>query len=111
MNAALEIDPTNPTLLADLGQLYYFAGDNETAKRYCRQTLALNANHQFANYYLNQINQPSDIADKEAVLKQLNQAADIGDFMILYINVVPRYASLRDELRFQKILRKINLAD
>lgn len=109
MQIALELDPTNPTLLADIGQLYYFAGEKDLAIEYCERAIALEPNHNFANYYLNKINQPQASSDKGATLKQLEQQAKDNSFMLLYINVDPLYDELRDEPRFQKILRKMSL--
>jgi len=111
MHKALETDPTNPTLLGDLGQLHYFAGEKDLAIKYCENALIFDPDHIFANSYLAQINQPQEIKDKEAALKQLEQIAQENSFALPYINIDSRYDSLRDEPRFQQILRKINLAE
>lgn len=108
MQIALELDPTNPTLLGDLAQLHYFAGDKDSAVRYCETALEFAPNHIFAAQYLNSINQPPTVLDKESTLNQLSQA-DRNIFAAAYINVDPRYDALRDDARFQEILQKIKL--
>ncbi len=108
MQIALELDPTNPTLLGDLAQLHYFAGDKDSAVRYCEIALAFAPNHIFAAQYLNLVNQPPPVFDKESTLNQLSQA-DQNIFATTYINVDPRYDALRDDARFQKILQQMNL--
>ncbi|MDQ4120699.1 MAG: winged helix-turn-helix domain-containing protein [Acidobacteriota bacterium] len=109
MRAALELDPTNPTLLADFGQLHYFAGERDLALKFIENALLLDPNHFFAKEYLTKINQQQEIKDKEAVLQQLSKADEENAFTLPYINVDPFYDSLRDEPRFRKILRNLNL--
>lgn len=109
MTLALELDPTNPTLLADLGQIHYFAGEREAALEYCRRAVEFAPNHVFANQYLNQINQPPAVGDREAALLELKLRAKDDSFTLPFINVDPLYENLRDEPSFAAILRKINL--
>lgn len=109
MQKALDCDPTNPTLLADTGQLHYFAGENDQAIEYCNKALAINPDHGFAKQYLNQINIPIELREAQAVLKQLENFADENSFALPYINVDPKYDKLRELPRFQAILRKMNL--
>lgn len=110
MHRALELDPTNATLLADIGQLHYFAGEAESAAAYCQRALAFDPTHGFANQYLAQIKGSAKIHDREAVFAQLKTAAAENAFDLVYVNVDPRYDSLRSEPRFQEILREMNLA-
>lgn len=109
MNYALELDPTNPTLLGDMGQLYYFAGEKDSAAEYCRQAVAIEPKHTFANEYLNKINQPPLMNDKDATLNQLELLAKNNSFTLPYINVDPFYDDIRDDPRFREILRRLRL--
>jgi DNA-binding winged helix-turn-helix (wHTH) protein/TolB-like protein/thioredoxin-like negative regulator of GroEL len=52
MLRALEINPLSHNLLADMGQLHYFAGDYAKAKEYCRQALEIYPEFSFAHQYL-----------------------------------------------------------
>lgn len=109
MQKALELDPANPTFLADLGQLHYFAGENEAAREYCERALAITPGHGLARSYLALIDAPETKADPETLSRELNNAIENDSFAAPYINVDPRYAPLRNEPRFRKALRKMNL--
>lgn len=109
MHRALELDPTNPTLLADIGQLHYFAGENDSAIEYCEKALAFDPTHWAAGDYLKLIRNPLVITDREQALEQLKRDLDKINFTLVYINVDPRYAPLREDPRFPEMLRKMNL--
>ncbi len=111
INYALDLDPTNPTLLSDLGQICYFARDNDSAAEYCNRAITFAPNHIFANQCLSRIERPTIFGDKEATLNQLELQAKNKFFTLPYINVDPQYDPIREDPRFKKILNKINLAD
>jgi DNA-binding winged helix-turn-helix (wHTH) protein/tetratricopeptide (TPR) repeat protein len=52
MQKAIDIDPTSPNFLADLGQTYYFRRDYETARAYCQKALEIDPEFHFAHDYL-----------------------------------------------------------
>jgi DNA-binding winged helix-turn-helix (wHTH) protein/TolB-like protein/Tfp pilus assembly protein PilF len=52
MQRAMDIDPLSFNYVADMGQLYYFSGDNARAKEYCDRALELNPDFIFAHQYL-----------------------------------------------------------
>src|SRR5262249_4419203 len=52
MRRALEIDPMSANLLADLGQMHYFAREYGEAETYCRKALEVAPNFVFAHAYL-----------------------------------------------------------
>jgi tetratricopeptide (TPR) repeat protein len=52
MRRALEIDPMSPNLLADLGQMHYFAREYEEAEAFCRKALEVEPDFIFAHEYL-----------------------------------------------------------
>jgi len=111
MQKALDIDPTNPTLLADIGQLHYFAGENELALEFINRALLICPNHVQARKYLSDLNSASNVTNRETEMKQLLEMGGQNAFVLPYINVDPRYDELRNDKRFQNILRKINLAN
>ena len=47
-------------------------------------------------------------ADKEAVIKNLTQRAERGDFWLFLIKIDPDFASLRGDPRFQALLKKFD---
>ncbi len=108
MKTALELDPANPTLLGDLGQIYYFAGDKEAALDYCRQAIAIEPKHIFANHYMAEINNPRP-KNQQQLLEEVIQLADQDQFTLPFINIDPRFDPVRGKDQFQTILRKINL--
>ncbi|MFL6231206.1 MAG: winged helix-turn-helix domain-containing tetratricopeptide repeat protein [Pyrinomonadaceae bacterium] len=55
MRRALELDPLSTIVLADLGQLRYFAHDYDGAAAYCEKALALDGESQVAHEYLRDI--------------------------------------------------------
>jgi adenylate cyclase len=105
---ALELDPTNPTLLADLGQLYYFAGKFETATQYCQKALAIDPAHHFAQKYLDRLNETKE-TDDATLLSEAESAVRMKIFALPYLNVDPRYDPVREDPRFQRIIRSMGL--
>jgi tetratricopeptide (TPR) repeat protein len=55
MRRALEIDPLSYNFLADLGQVYYFNREYQTAEEFCKKALDLNPEFPFAHGYLRSI--------------------------------------------------------
>ncbi|MEK6289492.1 MAG: winged helix-turn-helix domain-containing protein, partial [Acidobacteriota bacterium] len=55
LRRALEINPLSYNFLADLGQVYYFAHDYDTAKEYCYKSLELYPDFVFAHQHLTNI--------------------------------------------------------
>jgi len=51
MKQAVDLDPLSPGINADLGQMYFFAGDLERALAACRRALELDPQHSFALLY------------------------------------------------------------
>ena len=111
MQKALDIDPTNPTLLADIGQVHYFAGENDVAREFINRSLTIDPNHLQARQYLSELNSAMHTGDHENEMKQLVEMDSKTPFVLPYINVDPRYEDLRNDERFQDLLRKMNLAN
>jgi DNA-binding winged helix-turn-helix (wHTH) protein/TolB-like protein len=55
MRRALELDPLSTVVMADIGQLHYFAHDYDGAAAYCEKALALDGESQLAHGYLKDI--------------------------------------------------------
>jgi DNA-binding winged helix-turn-helix (wHTH) protein/TolB-like protein/tetratricopeptide (TPR) repeat protein len=52
MQMALEIDPVSPNLIADLGQMHYFAGELDAAERLAKDALSIAPNFAMARFLL-----------------------------------------------------------
>lgn len=108
MQYALDLDPTNPTLLADLGQLHYFAGDDATALELCNKALEIEPEHFMARGYIAVINSPKT-NDRESLLAEAETAMAADSFTLPYLNVDPKFDPVREDTRFREILRKMGL--
>jgi tetratricopeptide (TPR) repeat protein len=52
MHRALELDPLSSIIMADIGQLHYFAHERDAAIEYCKRALALDGDFLVAHEYL-----------------------------------------------------------
>ena len=105
---ALELTPGSTFARASLGYIYAVSGDAEKA----RETLEL-LNRESNEKYVS----PYGIAELYAglqeidqALTQLEKAAEEHSWWLVFADINHRFDNLRDEPRFQKILRKLNLA-
>jgi DNA-binding winged helix-turn-helix (wHTH) protein/TolB-like protein/Flp pilus assembly protein TadD len=55
MHRALDIDPSSPLYLADLGQIHYFAEEYDQAEAYCQQAIAIDPGFGNAHRYLHDV--------------------------------------------------------
>ncbi len=107
INAAIELDETNPTLFADLGMIQNFAGENEAAAASCQKALELDANSDFARKCLDDLQKP--LPDKATALNEIIEMERTGNYNLVFTRVSNRYAEVQNEPKVRKILRKINL--
>lgn len=115
LEIALESDPTSATLLTDYAELFYFGYDFERARQINSTALKLEPGHSFAlsnasrydpNVYFYKESQREDVLrDLEIKVSRL----DGNSFGLGVINVDPRYDFIRNEPRFQAILKKLRL--
>ena len=68
MRRALEINPLSYNFLADLGPVYYFAHDYDTAKEYCQKALELYPDFAYAHQHLFHVYLQTD--EYEAAIEQ-----------------------------------------
>ena len=86
MHYALSLDPSSPIILADIGQLHYFAREYDQAIEYCNRALQLDSQSQMPQLYLLDIYKAKGM-DSEA-LKHLvlfdtsNSSTDYKDFVM-----------------------------
>jgi DNA-binding winged helix-turn-helix (wHTH) protein/TolB-like protein/Tfp pilus assembly protein PilF len=105
MQFALDINPVSYNYLADMGQLYYFSGEHETARQYCDRSLQINPDFQFAHEYLYFIGLKT--GNFEQAIEEGIKADKInGTLVTANGNVVPNdreYERLRSSFRDKKL--------
>ncbi len=79
MQRALEINPLSHSLLADMGQKYYFAGDYARAEEYCQKALDVYPDFNFAFWYLKEIYLKQGAYDKALEADHRGQRTNILD--------------------------------
>lgn len=104
---ALSYSPDNTSALASLGYIYAASGDEEKAREIIEQ-LKVESNKRYVSpYRIAELY--AGLKEKEHALTQLEKAAAERSWWLIFAGVNHRFDSLRDEPRFIKILRKINL--
>lgn len=109
LGAALDSDPTHPTVLADLGLLRFFAGERDAAAEQCGRALAIDPENGFAGHCLTRARAEVAAEDPETLLAEAERAAADRHFTLPYINVDPRYDAVRGHARFRAVLKRIGL--
>jgi tetratricopeptide (TPR) repeat protein len=104
---AVEYDPKNPQSLANLGHAYALSGQQAQA----RKVLADLQERSKKGYV-----SPWDMAvvyvglgESEKALASLQQGYETHTYPLIFLNVDPRFDSLRSEPRFQALVRRIGL--
>jgi TolB-like protein len=127
-----EIDPTFPWAYAQLGRQYFFNGDVPSAvEQWCRsvelegdadgavrlrdafaaggwKAFVAEARKSSRPRGFAAIEGPQDKASTERLIERLQQRAETGDFWLFQIRTEPTYDSLRDDPRFQEILKRFD---
>jgi serine/threonine-protein kinase len=106
---ALELSENSPVVLGHLGAAYARAGRRADADRTLADLATLSAREYVPSSAPAVIY--AALGDKARALEALERAYDEHDFAITQINVVPWFAPLRREPRFQAILQKLKLAN
>lgn len=104
---ALDNDPTNPTLLADLGQAFYFEGNNEAAMEYVNKALSIKPGHGFANGYLAILRSDAEPPDQAQTILRIKSLNGQPSFELLYLNADPKYAVIREDPDFKRAMNVI----
>ncbi len=104
---AVDYDPRNTQPLVNLGHAYALSGKEAEA----RKVLAELHKRSKKGYVL-----ASDLAlvyvalgEKQQALAALEKAYEAHEFRVMFLNVDPRFDSLRAEPRFQQLVRRIGL--
>jgi len=104
---ALSYTPDNTFALASLGYIYAVSGDGEKASETIEQLNRESNKRYVSPYGMAEIY--VGLKEKEQALTQLEKAAAERSWWLIFAGVNHRFDNLRDEPRFQEILRKMNL--
>jgi len=104
---ALSYTPDNTFALASLGYIYAVSGDEEKARETIEHLNRESNKRYVSPYGMAEIY--AGLKEKEQALTQLEKAAAERSWWLIFAGVNHRFDNLRDEPRFQEILRKMNL--
>ncbi len=102
---AIRLDKVNPSLPITLGATYARAGKREQAQAILQQLQA-------SRSYISPTNLAifyTALGEREQAFVSLEQAYTAHDIQLQYLGVGPAYDSLRDDLRFDELVRRIRL--
>ena len=99
----------NPAYLADLAHAHALAGERRKAARLLQELQKLSAKQHVTPYAFAVVF--AGLGDKEQTLSWLERAYTARDEMLPFLRVNPRLAFLRDDSRFQDIVRRINFPE
>ncbi len=97
----------NPKLLASLGHAYAMAGEREKALKALDELREM-SKHRYVSPYLFAVIYIG-LGDKDQTFAWLEKAFQDRSFWLIWLNVEPKFDSLRDDGRFQDLLRRVGL--
>lgn len=104
---ALSLTPDNTFARSLLGYLYAVSGDEEKAGEIIEH-LTCESNERYVSPY-GMAELYAGLKEKEQALTYLEKAAAEHSWWLIFADVNHRFDNLRDEPRFQEILRQLNL--
>lgn len=98
----------NATLIAALGHAYALAGERDKALAALAELREMSKQHYVIPYLMAIIYLGLD--DKEQTFAWLERAYQDRSSLLIWLKVEPQFKSLRDEPRFQDLLRRVGVA-
>jgi len=105
LEKAAQLDDTTPVLVA-LGHAYAIAGKVPEAKRILQQLEQRAKDSYVPPFLLSAVY--LGLGDRGRALDLLDEAYQEHDWGLVWLNVAPKYAPLRNEPRFTALLRRMN---
>ncbi|HEY0459913.1 MAG TPA: tetratricopeptide repeat protein, partial [Pyrinomonadaceae bacterium] len=102
---AIEFQPENPMYQIGLAAAYAAAGKREEAEKELNEILIISAEKYVSPYLLATVY--ITLGDREKTFEQLEKAVEIHDTWTNWVTVDPQFESLRDDARYEEILRLI----
>jgi TolB-like protein/Flp pilus assembly protein TadD len=106
---ALQTDPTNPVFLRFAGIAYAKAGRRLDAEKIIDRFKELGRTQYVMAYHIALIY--SALGDKDKAIAELERSADEHDYLLPRIKVEPFFDPLRDDPRFDRIVKRLNFPD
>jgi TolB-like protein/DNA-binding winged helix-turn-helix (wHTH) protein/Flp pilus assembly protein TadD len=96
-----------PDILSELGNAYARTGNTARARNILAQLDAMSRKQVVSPYYLAQVHM--GLGEKNEALKALEEACQIRSSPLIALKWEPTFDKLRDEPRFQELLRRVGL--
>ncbi len=97
----------HPQLLSPLGHGYALAGERDKAQQALDELREMSKRRYISPYLFAVVY--VGLGDKEQAFAWLEKAYQDRSFWLIWLKVEPRFDSLRDDPRFQDLLRRIGL--
>ncbi|MDQ6652311.1 MAG: protein kinase [Acidobacteriota bacterium] len=95
----------HPQLLASLGRAYALAGQPDKAQKALDELREMSKSRYVSPYLIAVVY--AGLGDKDQAFAWLEQAYQDRSFFLIWLKVEPRFDSLRDDPRFQDLLRRV----
>jgi len=97
----------HPQLISSLARAYALAGERDKAQQALAELREVSKRRYISPYLFAVVY--DGLGDKEQTFAWLNKAYQDRSFWLIWLKVEPRFDSLRDDPRFQDLLRRIGL--
>jgi len=97
----------NPSLVALLGHAYALAGERNKARQTLDELREM-SKHNYVSPYLFAVVY-AGLGDKDQTFAWLDKAFQDRSYFLIWLKVEPQFDSLRDDSRFQDLLRRVGL--
>ena len=104
---AIGIFGRTPLLVASLGHAHAVAGNRVEAQKMIDELKETSKQRYVPSYWIAVVYAGLD--DKEQAFAALDKAIDERFFLLIWLNIEPRFDNLRSEIRFAGLLRRMNL--
>ena len=109
LHQAVTLSPDVPKFLAGLGYGYAVSGQREEAQKTLLTLKEMSQTHWVAPYDLAAVY--AGLGEKEEAFRWLEEALDTRDIWLPWVNVAPGFQNIREDPRFQEILRGMNFPE
>jgi tetratricopeptide (TPR) repeat protein len=97
----------HPQLLASLGHAYALAGQRDKAQKALDELREMSKKRYVSPYLIAVVY--AGLGDKDQTFAWLEKAYQDRSFFLIWLNVEPRFDSLRDDSRFADVVRRVGL--